>query len=60
MELIRVHDNGRITIPKRIRDVLLIGDGDYLEICVNKRQSLIILKTMTIIPDKEFDKLSFE
>ena len=34
---------GRITIPKRIREVCNIQKGDYLEICLNNQSEIIFV-----------------
>lgn len=44
MELRKVGKKGEITIPKPIRDRLKINDGDYVDITLNNKNEIVVIK----------------
>lgn len=47
----RVDDLGRVVIPKEVRRMMQIREGDPLEILVNKENGTVTLKKYNTIPD---------
>jgi AbrB family looped-hinge helix DNA binding protein len=48
----RLDDLGRVVIPKEIRRVLGISEGDPLEVNVNTKTGQIIIEKYEVEPDK--------
>jgi antitoxin PrlF len=40
----RISVKGRVTIPKRIREVLYLSPGDYVEFAVNSSGEIVVCK----------------
>jgi len=47
---------GRVTIPKTIRDILSISDGDYVEITIKKIEHSSLLNQEQILEVSQIEK----
>lgn len=51
-KIMRIDDLGRVVIPKEIRRILGISEGDPLEVNVNTKTGQIIIEKYEVEPDK--------
>ena len=47
---IRITVKGQVTIPKRLREVLRLSPGDYVELDVNSNGEIVVRKTARALP----------
>lgn len=52
LELVKMFSGGKVTIPRSIRKMLRLQDGDYLAVTVDENKSKIIYFQVSIKPAK--------
>jgi len=52
LELVKMFSGGKVTIPRSIRKMLRLRDGDYLAVTVDENTAKIIYFPVSIKPAK--------
>ena len=52
LELVKMFSGGKVTVPRSIRKMLRLRDGDYLAVTVDENKAKIIYFPVSIKPAK--------
>jgi len=52
-DIVKVISGGRVVIPRNLRRLLKINDGDYLAVYVEENPRAVTLEPVTIVPQSK-------